>query len=146
MAVIKVNNDDKVNIYGRLSVDREAVYNEEGEYTGMQITGMLAVHEYIEEITEIETERFLLKNVNVYKESFGSNEYLILYYFIAEDMDIKPDNLDDNIKWLMEEQMIREEMKEKEWYHAYLYNEAIKEVEKLVLEYEGGEKEENENQ
>ena len=145
MAVIKVNNDDTVNIYGRLSIEREAAYNEEGEYVGFQITGMLAVHEYIEEITEIESERYLLKNVNVYKESFGSNEYLILYYFVAEDMDVKPDNLDDNVKWLMEEQMIREEMQEKEWYHAYLYNEAIKEAEKLVLEYEGGEKEENED-
>ena len=59
-------------------------------------------------------------------------------------MDIKPDNLDDNVKWLMEEQMIREEMKEKEWYHVYLYNEAIKEAERLIKEYEGGE-EENEN-
>lgn len=144
MAVIKVNNDNNVNIYGRLSVEREAAYNEEGEYVGLQITGVLAVHEYIEEITEIESERFIIKGVNVYKESFGSNEYLILYHFIAEDMDIKPDNLDDNVKWLMEEQMIREEMKEKEWYHVYLYNEAIKEAERLIKEYEGGEKE-NEN-
>ena len=140
MAVIKINNDSNVNIYGRLSVDREAVFNEEGQMTGTQVTGMLAVHEYIEEITEIESERFIIKNVNVVKESFGSNEYLILYYFIADDMDVKPDTLNDDIKWLMEEEMIREEMKEREWYHAYLYNEAIKEVEKLVLEYEGGEK------
>ena len=140
MAVIKINNDSNVNIYGRLSVDREAVFNEEGQMTGTQVTGMLAVHEYIEEITEIESERFIIKNVTVVKESFGSNEYLILYYFIADDMDVKPDTLNDDIKWLMEEEMIREEMKEREWYHAYLYNEAIKEVEKLVLEYEGGEK------
>ena len=40
--------------------------------------------------------------------------------------------------------MIREELKEHEWYHAYLYNEAIKHAETLVKEYEGGE-EENED-
>ena len=141
MAVIKINNDSNTNVYGRLSVDREAVYNEEGQMTGTQVTGMLAAHEYFEEITEIESERFIVKGVNVYKESFGSNEYLILYYFIAEDFDVKNDNLDDNIKWLMEEEMIREELKEHEWYHAYLYNEAIKHAEELVKEYEGGEKE-----
>lgn len=144
MAVIKINNDSNTNIYGRLSVDREAVYNEKGEMTGVQVTGMLAVHEYFEEITEIESERFIVKNVNVYKESFGSNEYLILYYFVADDFDVKQDTLDDNVKWLMEEEMIKEEIKEREWYHAYLYPEAIKQAELLAQEYEGGEQK-NEN-
>lgn len=144
MAVIKINNDSNTNIYGRLSVDREAVYNEKGEMTGVQVTGMLAVHEYFEEITEIESERYLVKNVNVYKESFGSNEYLILYYFIADDFDVKPDTLNDDVKWLMEEEMIKEEIKEREWYHAYLYGEAIKQAELLAKQYEGGE-EENED-
>ena len=69
---------------------------------------------------------------------------MILYYFTAQDLTVKPDNTDDNIKWLLEEDMIAQEIKDREWYHAYLQKDAYKEVEKLAEKYklEEGDKDE----
>lgn len=134
MALIRVNGNEE-NLLGAVSFDRQMAYNETGEPTGMVISGLLAVHEYIEEIYEIESERYLLTDVSVYKESFGSNEYMILYYFTAKDLTVKQDVVDDDIKWLIEEDTIAEEIKNREWYHAYVRTEAYKEVEKLAEKY-----------
>lgn len=134
MALIRVNGNEE-NLLGAVSFDRQIAYDEVGEPTGMVISGLLATHEYIEEIYEIESERYLLTDVSVYKESFGSNEYMILYYFTAKDLTVKQDVVDDDIKWLIEEDTIAEEIKNREWYHAYVRTEAYKEVEKLAEKY-----------
>ena len=134
MALIRVNGNEE-NLLGAVSFDRQMAYDEVGEPTGMVISGLLATHEYIEEIYEIESERYLLTDVSVYKESFGSNEYMILYYFTAKDLTVKQDVVDDDIKWLIEEDTIAEEIKNREWYHAYVRTEAYKEVEKLAEKY-----------
>ena len=134
MALIRVNGNEE-NLLGAVSFDRQIAYDEAGEPTGMIISGLLATHEYIEEIYEIESERYLLEDVSVYKESFGSNEYMILYYFTAKDLTVKQDVVDDDIKWLIEEDTIAEEIKNREWYHAYVRTEAYKEVEKLAEKY-----------
>lgn len=143
MALIRVN-DKEENLLGALSFDREAVFDDSGKVKGMVINGMLAIHDYIDEIDVIESERYRLDEVEVYKESFGSNEFMILYYFTAQDLTVKPDNTDDNIKWLLEEDMITQEIKDREWYHAYLQKDAYKEVEKLAEKYrlEEGDKDE----
>ena len=111
----------------------------------MTIKGVLAMHDYEDEIETIESERYRLDNVEVYKESFGSNEYMILYFFTAGNLTIKPDNVDDNIKWLIEEDTIAEEIKSREWYHAYLQKDAYKEVEKLANKYKVEEGDKNES-
>lgn len=145
MALIRVNKED-TNLFGALTFDREAVVDPDtGRIIGSSINGILAVHDYIEDIETIESERYLLKNVSVYKESFGSNEYMILYHFIAEDLTVKEDVLDDDIKWLIEEESIEREIKDHEWYHAYAAREAYAEAEKLVQKYKEREEEENEN-
>lgn len=145
MALIRVNKED-TNLFGALTFDREAVVDPDtGRIVGSSINGILAVHDYIEDIETIESERYLLKNVSVYKESFGSNEYMILYHFIAEDLTVKEDVLDDDIKWLIEEESIEREIKDHEWYHAYAVREAYAEAEKLVQKYKEREEEENEN-
>lgn len=145
MALIRVNKED-TNLFGALTFDREAVMDPDtGRIIGSSISGILAVHDYIEDITTIESERYLLKNVSVYKESFGSNEYMILYHFIAEDLTVKEDVLDDDIKWLIEEESIEREIKDHEWYHAYAARDAYAEAEKLVQKYKEREEEENEN-
>lgn len=144
MALIRVNDKDE-NLLGALSFDREAKYDEYGKIIGMTIKGILAIHDYEDEIKIIESERYRLDDVEVYKESFGSNEYMILYSFTAGKLTIKPDNVDDNIKWLIEEDTIAEETKAREWYHAYLRKDAYKEVEKLANRYkvEEGDKDES---
>lgn len=145
MALIRVNKED-TNLFGALTFDREAVVDPDtGRIIGSSISGILAVHDYIEDIETIESERYLLKNVSVYKESFGSNEYMILYHFIAEDLTVKEDVLDDDIKWLIEEESIEREIKDHEWYHAYAARDAYAEAEKLVQKYKEREEEENEN-
>lgn len=145
MALIRVNKED-TNLFGALTFDREAVVDPDtGRIIGSSISGILAVHDYIEDIETIESERYLLKNVSVYKESFGSNEYMILYHFIAEDLTVKDDVLDDDIKWLIEEESIEREIKDHEWYHAYAARDAYAEAEKLVQKYKEREEEENEN-
>ena len=134
MALIRINNEEE-NLLGAVSFDREAVYGDDGRVKGMAISGILAIHEYVDEINAIESERYKLDDVEVYKEAFGSNEYTILYYFTAGHLDIKPDNVNDDIKWLIEEDTIAEEIKNREWFHAYVYNDAYKEVEKLADKY-----------
>ena len=146
MALIRVNKEDK-NLFGALTFDREAVMDPDtGKIIGTSINGILAIHDYIDDIYEIESERYLLRDVSVYKESFGSNEYMILYHFIAEDLKIKEDILDDNIKWLIEEESVEREIKDREWYHAYAARDAYAEAEKLVEKYKEREEEENEDQ
>ena len=135
MALIRVNNKEE-NLLGALSFERELMYNEAGKPVGFQIAGTLAIHDYEEEIYHIESERYELKGVNVYKESFASNEFMILYHFTAEEMSVKPDHVNDDIKWLIEEDTINSEIDNREWYHAYATEEAYKEVEKLVEKYQ----------
>lgn len=53
------------------------------------LSGMLKTHKYIEEIDSIECDKFLIKGVEVYSETFGSIEELILYRFTYKDIDIK---------------------------------------------------------
>lgn len=144
MALIRVNDKDE-NLLGALSFDREAKYDKYGGIVDVTIKGILAIHDYEDEIKIIESERYRLDDVEVYKESFGSNEYMILYSFTAGKLTIKPDNVDDNIKWLIEEDTIAEEIKAREWYHAYLRKDAYKEVEKLANKYKVEEGNKNES-
>lgn len=134
MALIRINNEEE-NLLGAVSFDREAIYGDDGRVKGMSISGILAIHEYVDEINAIESERYKLDDVEVYKESFGSNEYTILYYFTAGYLEVKPDNVNDDIKWLIEEDTIAEEIKNREWFHAYVYDDACKEVKELVDKY-----------
>ena len=143
MALIRVNGIEQ-NIFGALTFDREAIY-EDGKFAGTIINGILAIHDYVEEIFKIESERYILHNVTVYKESFGSNEYMILYHFTAEDLEIKDDLLDEDIKWLIEEESIEREIKDREWYHAYALREAYAEAEKLAQKYKEREEGNNED-
>lgn len=141
MALIRVN-DEEQNRIGTVSFDRDALYNEDGKVIGQKISGILATHDYIEEVYKIETERYLLKDVSVFRESFASNEFFILYYFQAEDLTVKQDNISDDISWLMEEEIVREEKSNKEWFHSYLNKEAIERAEEIIKEI----KEANENE
>ena len=134
MALIRVNNKEE-NLLGALSFERELMYDEVGKSIGFLISGVLAIHDYEEEIYHIESERYILNGVSVYKESFASNEFMILYYFKADELVVKPDNVNDDIKWLIEEDTINSEIDNREWYHAYATEEAYKEVEKLVEKY-----------
>lgn len=143
MALLRINNTEE-NILGSVTFERDAVYDEvTGEIKGQVINGLLATHDYIEDLYAIETERYILTGVSVFRESFGSNEYMILYHFNAKGLEIKPDSLlDEDIKWLIEESIIEKEKEEGEWFHGYLQREAYKEVEKLAEKFKAKEADE----
>ena len=78
----KIILNDKVKVNGNLSCER--TINE--ERTGFVISGVLATHLYFEEIETIETSRLRLEGVEVYRETFGSDDYNVLYYFTCRKM------------------------------------------------------------
>lgn len=59
-------------------------YNED-----QSIGGILYCNEYIEVIESIQTDRFLITNIDVDKEFGGTNNFIILYHFNAEMSDLK---------------------------------------------------------
>lgn len=106
MAKIIVNNEVRTN--GKLSATR--ALNE--EKNGFIISGVFASHLYYENIKTLESERFALSGVEVYQESFGSDDYDILYYFTAKSLMLK-DHIEDGIGYILysdEMRMIEEEM------------------------------------
>lgn len=106
MARIIINNRYSAN--GNLSVSR--TLNETKD--GFIITGIFASHLYYEDIKSLESERFKVSGVNVYQESFGSDDYNILYYFIADKF-ISKDVMNNGIGYILYEeemQMIEDEM------------------------------------
>lgn len=106
MANIIVNN--RINAKGKLSVSR--TLNE--ERNGFIITGVFASHLYYEDIKSLETGRFKVSGVEVYQESFGSDDYDILYHFVAKKFILK-DAMKDGLGYILyskEMEMIEQEM------------------------------------
>lgn len=106
MANIIINNRFSAN--GKLSVDR--TLNETKD--GFIITGVFASHLYYEDIKSLESNRFKVSGVQVYQESFGSDDYNILYHFIADKFTLK-DLMQDGIGYILygeEMEMIEDEM------------------------------------
>ena len=90
MAQIKIMTSDRktLNVKGRLTFTTELLKDEAGmEY--IRVEGQMVTHKYIEDIFKIETHRYLLSDIEVYKETFGSDDFNILYEFIAKDYTIK---------------------------------------------------------
>ena len=82
MATIVVNN--KLSVNGKLTFERFP--NEDN--SGFIIRGIFLTHLYFDDIKTLETKRFKLSKVTVYKESFGSDDYNIGYSFESENLDI----------------------------------------------------------
>lgn len=83
MAKLLINNEKVVK--GKLTITR--TLNQ--EKTGFIYNGVLATHYYIEEIKSIEAERFSIDGVEVYQESYGSDDFDILYNFTFKDFELK---------------------------------------------------------
>lgn len=83
MARILINDNLAVN--GKLTFARRK--NEEG--SAFIISGLLQTHLYIDDIKSLETPRFILKDVDVFEEDFGSDDYNIIYKFTCRNIDVK---------------------------------------------------------
>lgn len=82
MKQIFINRSNVVN--GYLTILRT-----KDEHNKVSVEGVLKTHKYIEEIKELETERYKLSEVDVYQEGFGSDDFFILYKFTAKNLTIK---------------------------------------------------------
>ena len=59
---------------------------------GFEKMGALKTHIYVDEIDTIQCEKFSLYGVDVYSESFGSNDPFIIYSFTFEDFECNYEN------------------------------------------------------
>lgn len=113
MAKIKITNGDNniLEVNGRMTFKVSKVVDENGDES-MVCFGQLTTHKYFEEITKIETDRFVLNNVEVTEETFGTNDFNILYEFQVNNYgwDIKEDYLsEETIKAIEKEEYKNDE-------------------------------------
>ena len=101
MAQLFVNGSYFMN--GKFTVSRNLITRENGEET-ILVEGTLCTHDYIEELKSIESYRYIVKNINVTGEGFGSDDYDILYKFTAEGIEIKGVRDGDLIRILSKEE------------------------------------------
>jgi len=94
MAEIVIN--DTRYARGKLSITRQA--DIKSNPTKIVVSGVLSIHRYFEEITQLETRRYILKGVNVYEEDYGSDDHSIIYKFIADELIVK--GIDENCESL----------------------------------------------
>lgn len=78
--IITNDNNEQIQAEGKMTFKVSKAIKEDGTET-MVCLGQLATHKYFEEITKIETDRFILENVEVTDETFGTNDFNILYEF-----------------------------------------------------------------
>lgn len=114
MAKIQINNELLVNGTCEFSI----IKVEDGT---VQCHGRLMCHEYIEDIESITTDRYQLNDLDVYKETFSTADYNVLYEFQADDWDIK-----NTLSYLTAEEKIEIEEgiysheADEEPYHKYI--------------------------
>lgn len=82
MAKIKITdgNNEVFEVNGRMTFKVSKAFDDVGDEI-MVCLGQLTTHKYFEEITKIESDRFVLENVEVTDETFGTNDFNILYDF-----------------------------------------------------------------
>ena len=78
--IITNDNNEEIQAEGKMTFKVSKAIKEDGTET-MVCLGQLATHKYFEEITKIETDRFILENIEVTDETFGTNDFNILYEF-----------------------------------------------------------------
>lgn len=117
MAKIIINDNLQVN--GKLNIERSLIEESYIDSNGnskikqyLKIEGILSTHLYFEDIEKIETNRYELLDVEVYKEAFASDDYNILYYFTAKTLNVLGSSK-NGVSYILygeEMRMIEEEM------------------------------------
>lgn len=94
MATIKIN--DEFDIKGKVSFSHSITYNEETDkWEDCGVVGQLSTHKYCDDIHSIETDRYIIKDCIVCEEIFGSEDFDIVYKFIADSCIIKDDPISE---------------------------------------------------
>lgn len=112
--LIKTVTGEVIETEGKMTFESIKREDETGD-AYFETVGHLAIHEYISDIDEIESARYLLQGVDVYREVFGSDDFNILYEFRlldGLDVTIKTESLSaDKIKKIKEEEYAEEDSK-----------------------------------
>lgn len=85
MSNLKINNEIELN--GRFTVERKKDIN--ANPVIIYRTGVLEIPKYIDEIKTIENDKYKINGINVYKETFVSEEDYIAYEFKFNEIFIK---------------------------------------------------------
>lgn len=85
MSNLKINNEIELN--GRFTVERKKDINVNPVI--IYRTGVLEIPKYIDEIKIIENDKYKINGINVYKETFVSEEDYIAYEFKFDEIFIK---------------------------------------------------------
>lgn len=85
MSNLKINN--KIELNGRFTVERKKDIN--ANPVIIYKTGVLEIPKYIDEIKTIENDKYKINGINVYKETFVSEEDYIAYEFKFDEIFIK---------------------------------------------------------
>ena len=103
MPDIRVNN--RIDVKGELTF----VVNKDDT-----IEGQLITHGYHEIIECLETNRYLLTDIEVYQEKFDANDYNVVYLFTAKNRIIKGGitNLDIDIIHKIDEEIYKDDYDE----------------------------------
>ncbi len=134
MAQVKINKDRFVE--GKFTVKQRLVKDEEGNST-VVVHGIFSTHDYIEELNMLESERYLIRGVEVFEETFGTNDYEITYEFSAESLTVKEDYVPDKVKAVVEADLYQDEAKE--YFHSLNWEIAEQIYDNIVNGEEGTE-------
>jgi hypothetical protein len=88
MEEFKVNTliiNDTYPVFGELSISRDLTMDDQGKLS-ISTSGAVSMHDYFEEINSIESDRYIVKGVEVIHEGFGSNDLRIAYTFKASEL------------------------------------------------------------
>ena len=85
MSNLKINNEIELN--GSFTVERKKDIN--ANPVIIYRTGVLEIPKYIDEIKTIENDKYKINGINVYKETFVSEEDYIAYEFKFDEIFIK---------------------------------------------------------
>lgn len=93
--LITTGDGEVIETQGKMTFETIKREDEHGDIY-FETIGQLAIHEYIVDINKIESARYLLENVDVYREVYGTDDFNILYEFTANgiDVSVKESNMD----------------------------------------------------
>lgn len=93
--LITTGDGEVIETQGKMTFETIKKEDEHGDIY-FETIGQLAIHEYIVDINKIESARYLLENVDVYREVYGTDDFNILYEFTANgiDVSVKESNMD----------------------------------------------------
>lgn len=106
--ILTDGENNKYNVNGRMSFEVTKGLDSNGNVI-LMIEGKMTTHKYIEDIISIESDRYILNNIEVVKEYFGTNDFDILYEFVVgeDDWAIKEDYLSEEAISHIEERLYK---------------------------------------